>query len=197
MNSLAELLRSAAPARATGRAPTSTRAPLSAARYASIHISLRAITSIQQWAATDDRLDDGETYADRLRAMLVGIVDPREYGEISDDEQQVLRVAMNSAWDYLASLGAIGEDLDALLNDWDARTADCIRDLVTAVTPEDDRAAVAAVNAFVFGPAARAHSKAVVRIAGPVRLSARQRLAIRKAQEKSHSAAMFRRPPIV
>lgn len=184
MNSLAELLRGAAPSRATGRAPTSTRAPLSAARYASIHISLRAITSIHQWAETDG-LDDGETYADRLRAMLVGIANPRQDGEISDDEQEVLQAALSSAWDYLASLGAIGEDLDALLNDWDARTADCIRDLVTAVTPEDDRAAVAAVNAFVFGPAARAHSKAVVRIAGPVRLSARQRLAVRQAHEKS------------
>jgi hypothetical protein len=196
MNSLAELLRSAAPSRATGRAPTSTRAPLSAARYASIHISLRAITSIHQWAETDD-LDDGETYADRLRAMLQGIADPRQDGEISDNEQEVLQVALTSAWDYLASLGAVREDLDALLNDWDARTADCIRDLVTAVTPDDDRAAIAAVNSFVFGPATRAHSKAVVRIAGPVRLSARQRLAVRHAQEKSHSAAMFRRPPIV
>jgi hypothetical protein len=187
MNSLAELLRGAAPSRAAGPAPTSTRAPLSAARYASIHISLRAITSIHQWAETDDGLDDGETYADRLRAMLVGIVDPRQDGEISDNEQEVLRVAMNSAWDYLANLGAVDEDLSALLNDWDARTADCIRDLVTAVTPEDDRAAVAAVNAFVFGPAARARTKAAVRIAGPVRLSARQRLAIRQAQERSHS----------
>lgn len=176
MNSLAELLRGAAPSRAAGPAPTSTRAPLSAARFASTHISLRAITSIHQWAETDDRLDDGETYADRLRAMLQGIADPRQDSEISDDEQ---------------------EDLDALLNDWDARTADCIRDLVTAVTPDDDRAAVAAVNAFVFGPAARARTKAAVRITGPVRLSARQRLAVRHAQEKSHSAAMFRRPPIV
>lgn len=184
MNSLAELLRSAAPSRATGRAPTSTRAPLSAARYASINVALRAIASIHQWAETDD-LDDGETYADRLIAQMVGLADANKDGEITDDEQEVLRVAMNSAWDYLASLGAIGEDLDALLNDWDARTADCIRDLVTAVTPEDDRAAIAAVNSFVFGPATRAHSKAVVRIAGPVRLSARQRLAVRQAHEKS------------
>jgi hypothetical protein len=187
MNGLTELLRIAAPPLAPGPAPTSTRAPLSAARYASIHISLRAITSIHQWAETDDRLDDGETYADRLRAMLVGIADPRQDGEISDDEQEVLQIALSSAWDYLASLGAVREDLDALLNDWDARTADCIRDLVTAVTPDDDRAAIAAVNSFVFGPATRAHSKAVVRIAGPVRLSARQRLAIRQAQERSHS----------
>jgi len=197
MNGLTELLRIAAPPLAPGRAPTSTRTPLSAARYASIHISLRAIASIHQWAETDDSLDDGETYADRLRAMLVGIVDPRQDGEISDNEQEVLQVALTSAWDYLASLGAVREDLDALLNDWDARTADCIRDLVTAVTPDDDRAAIAAVNSFVFGPATRAHSKAVVRITGPVRLSATQRLSIRKAQEKSHSAAMFRRPPIV
>ncbi len=123
--------------------------------------------------------------AELLRAMLVGIADPRQDSEISDDEQEVLQAALNSAWDYLASLGAVREDLDALLNDWDARTADCIRDLVTAVTPDDDRAAIAAVNSFVFGPATRAHSKAVVRITGPVRLSARQRLAVRHAQEKS------------
>ncbi len=161
MNGLTELLRIAAPPLAPGRAPTSTRTPLSAARYASINVA--------------------------LRAMLVGIVDPRQDGEISDNEQEVLQVALTSAWDYLASLGAVREDLDALLNDWDARTADCIRDLVTAVTPDDDRASIAAVNSFVFGPATRAHSKAVVRVTGPVRLSARQRLAIHQAQERSHS----------
>ncbi|MBP8265215.1 MAG: hypothetical protein KAX47_01590 [Zoogloea sp.] len=191
MNPLATLARAAAAPR---RAPTSTRAPLSAARFASTHIAVRAIASVQQWAESDDRLDAGETYAERLRALMLGIADPLQDGEISDDEHDVMRIAMTSAWDYLSSLGASDKDLDALLNDWDARTADIVRDLVTAVTPNDAQAAVAAVN-FLFGPVVRTRTAAAVRIAGPLRLSAPQRLAIRKAYEKSHPAAMFRRPP--
>lgn len=193
MNSLAELLRRTAQPPRAGSAPTTTtRAPLDAARFASIHVTLRAIASIHQWAEIDN-LDDDETQAERLRAMMLGIADTQQDGEITDEEQEVLQAALSCAWDYLASLGAVDEDLDSLLNDWDAHTADCIRDLVTAVTPKDDQAAVAAINAFVFGPAAQARSKAALRInrhiAVPVHLSARQRLAIRKAQAQSRSAA--------
>lgn len=182
----------------------------SANEYAETDLAVRAIASIHQWAETDD-LDDGETYADRLVAQMVGLADANKDGEITDDEQEVLQSGLNSAWDYLSSLGASDEDLSALLNDWDMDAAERIRDLVASVLPEGEDAASEAIDSFVFGPEDQepaldaVYRKAIVirkgkktrinkRIAGTVRLSAKQKLSIRKASMKSHSAAaMVRR----
>ena len=173
-------------------------------------ISLSAIAAVQQWAETDD-LDDGESYADRLMALVVGIADANKDGDITEDEQGVLEVALNAAWDYLVKCGATEEDAGALLNDWDDEAADRVRDLVASVLPEGDDEASAEIDNFVFSdsdqePALDAVYKMKMavrngkkmrirkRISGTVRLSAKQKLAIRKARMKSHSAgAMMRR----
>lgn len=186
-----------------------------AANFTASFLASAAAAAIQQWAETDD-LDDGETYADRLVALMVGIVDANKDGELSEDEQSLLGDALNSGWDYLSSLGASDEDISALLNDWDVDAAERIRDLVAGVLPEGDDAASAAIDAFVFGPDDQeavmdsvtldaAYKKVVAvrrgkkvrinkRVAGTVRLSAKQKVAIRKAGMKAHSAvAMARR----
>ncbi len=172
-------------------------------------ISMAAVAAIQQWAETDD-LDDGESHADRLMALLVGIADANKDGEITEDEQGVLDVAVNAAWDYLVSCGVSEEDAGALLNDWDSETADRVRDLVASVLPEGEDEASAEIDNFVFSesdqePALDAVYKMKVavrggkkvrirkRISGTVRLSAKQKLAIRKARMKSHSAAAMMR----
>lgn len=173
-------------------------------------IKLSAIAVIQQWAETDD-LDDGESYADRLMAMFVGIADANHDGDVTEDEQGVLEVALNAAWDYLVKAGVTEEDAGALLNDWDDDAADRVRDLVASVLPDGDDAASAEIDNFVFSddenaPALDAVYRKTVavrngkkvrinkRISGTVRLSARQKVAIRKARMKSHSAgAMMRR----
>ena len=173
-------------------------------------ISLSAIAAVQQWAETDD-LDDGESYADRLMALVVGIADANKDGDITEDEQGVLEMALNAAWDYLVKCGATEEDAGALLNDWDDEAADRVRDLVASVLPEGDDEASAEIDNFVFSdsdqePALDAVYKMKMavrkgkkmrirkRISGTVRLSAKQKLAIRKARMKSHSAgAMMRR----
>lgn len=178
--------------------------------YTIADISVSAVAAIQQWAETDD-LDDGESHADRLMSLMVGIADANKDGEITDDEQGVLEVALNTAWDYLVKCGVSEEDAGALLNDWDAEAADRVRDLVASVLPEGDDEASADIDAFVFsdddqGAALDAvyRKKMVIRggkkmrinkrIAGRVRLSAKQKVAIRKARMKSHSAgAMMRR----
>lgn len=181
----------------------------SAEDYTTSYLATSAIGAIQQWAETDD-LDEGETSADRLVAMMVGVVDANKDGEISDDEQGLLDVALNAAWDYLSGMGASDEDISLLLNDWDADAADRIRDLVASVLPEGDDAASEAIDAFVFGAedqepvmdavyrktiAVRKGKKVRIskRIAGTVRLSAKQKVAIRKAGMKSHSAAAMTR----
>ncbi|THF67530.1 hypothetical protein E6C76_04010 [Pseudothauera nasutitermitis] len=173
-------------------------------------IKLSAIAVVQQWAETDD-LDDGESYAGRLMAMFVGIADANHDGDVTEDEQGVLEVALNSAWDYLVKAGVTEEDAGALLNDWDDDAADRVRDLVASVLPDGDDAAGAEIDNFVFSdddnaPALDAvYRKTLVvrsgkkvrinkRISGQVRLSAKQKVAIRKARMKSHSAsAMMRR----
>jgi hypothetical protein len=173
-------------------------------------ISLSAVATIQQWAETND-LDDGESHADRLMALFVGIADANKDGDITDDEQGVLEVAMNAGWDYLVKCGVSEEDADTLLNDWDTDAADRVRELVASALPEGEDEAGTDIDAFVFADEDQeamldaVYRKRLVirggkkmrinkRISGRVRLSAKQKVAIRKARMKSHSAgAMMRR----
>lgn len=171
-------------------------------------IKLSVAAVIQQWVETDD-LDDGETYADRLLALMIGIADENQDGEITDDEQGVLDIALNAAWDYLAGKGVSDEDLDVLLNDWDGDVADRVRDLVASVLPEGEDASDSDIDDFAFSSsdqepaldgtydaaykmkmAIRGGKKMRIRkrVSGTVRLSAAQKVGLRKARMKSHSA---------
>lgn len=211
--SMTELLRGAMKRRDTAKTLDSAgESPelAGADNYTIADITMSAVSAVQQWAETDD-LDDGESYADRLMALVVGIADANKDGDITEDEQGVLEVALNAAWDYLVKCGATEEDAGALLNDWDDEAADRVRDLVASVLPEGDDEASAEIDSFVFSesdqePALDAVYKMKMavrngkkmrirkRISGTVRLSAKQKLAIRKARMKSHSAgAMMRR----
>lgn len=211
--SMTELLRGAMKRRDATKTLDSTGeepALAGADNYTIADITMSAVSAVQQWAETDD-LDDGESYADRLMALVVGIADANKDGDITEDEQGVLDVALNAAWDYLVKCGATEEDAGALLNDWDDEAADRVRDLVASVLPEGDDEANAEIDSFVFSEsdqepafdavykmkmAVRGGKKMRIRkrISGTVRLSAKQKLAIRKARMKSHSAgAMMRR----
>ena len=211
--SMTELLRGAMKRRETAKVLDSANDEPTIAGaddYTIADISMSAVAAVQQWAETDD-LDDGESYADRLMALFVGIADANKDGDITDDEQGVLQVALNAAWDYLVKLGVTDEDASSLLNDWDDDIADRVRDLVASALPDGDDEASADIDNFVFSdddqePALDAVYRKVLavrggkkmrirkRISGTVRLSAKQKLAIRKARMKSHSAgAMMRR----
>ena len=67
-------------------------------------IAQQAVSAIHQWVETND-LDSGETMADRLMSLFVGIADANKDGEISDDEQEIIDAALSAAWDYLESMG--------------------------------------------------------------------------------------------
>ncbi|SRR5258706_11390351 len=206
MNSMTERLREAMKRRTAAAMDAADVAPALAGAddYTVADIAMAAASAVQQWAETDD-LDEGESYADRLMALMVGIADANKDGDISEDEQQVLDVALNAAWDYLAKLGVSDEDAGALLNDWDEDAATRVRDLVASALPEGDDAASTDIDGFVFGAADQEPALDAVykmkfavrhgrkmrikkRISGTVRLSAKQKLAIRKARMKSHSA---------
>lgn len=174
-------------------------------------IKISAAAAIQQWVETDD-LADGETMGDRLLALMIGSADQNQDGELSDDEQDILNIVLNSAWDYLVSKGVSEEDADTLLNDWDGDVADRVRDLVASVLPEGEDESMDDIDSFAFGANDQEPSldsvykrKIVIshgrkihklkRVSGPPpRRSAAQKLAIRKARMKSHSAtAQMRR----
>jgi len=179
--------------------------------YTARDIRLSAIAAVQEWAETDD-LDEGETSADRLLALMVGIADANKDGDIDEDEQGVLEIALNAAWDYLLKLGVDDDDLDALFNEWDEDVAGRVRELAASELPDGEDAAGEDMDSFVFAneddqePVFDAvYKKKLVirkgkkvrirkRVSGRVRLSAKQKMAIRKARRKSHSAgAMMRR----
>lgn len=166
-------------------------------------IAQQAVAVIHQWVETSD-LDSGETMADRLLSLFVGIADANQDGELDDDEQVVIEAALNAAWDYLDSLGVDEKDISALLNDWDDSVANNVVDLVSSSLPEGDDLADKAMDNFAFGDddqdavfdatyakriVVRAGKKMRInkRISGTVRLSAKQKLAIRKMQHKAHS----------
>lgn len=185
------------------------RLGMSPYQYVAQDIAIKTAASIQQWAATDD-LEDGESYGDRLFAHLIGVVDANKDGDITDDEHELLTLAINSAWDYLVSLGVSEDDANLLLNEWDSDTADRVMSLLESVlgTPDGDSDSDDGIDNFVFGDQTPLMDSAyrsvmvvhggkkmkVNRRVGAVRLSPRQKLAIRKASMKSHSpAAMMRR----
>jgi len=177
--------------------------------YTRADVGLSAAAAIQQWATDSEELDEGETVADRLLALMIGIADANKDGEISDDEHNILGLALNHGWDYLEQMGASEEDIDALLNDWNESAALRLRELVLAQLPDGEEAAAADIDRFVFGESATAslfdatfdavYQKRLVirkgkkvrinqRVSGNVRLSAKQKIAIAKARLKSHSA---------
>jgi hypothetical protein len=176
--------------------------------YTMTDIKLKAAAAIQQWVETGD-LEEGESLADRLFALMVGIADANQDGEIDDAEQAVLDEALNCAWDYLEKFGVAEEDAGMLLNDWDNDAAERIVDLLAASLPEGEAADVD-IDEFAFSDsdqeavfdatykkvvAVRGGKKVRIskRVAGTVRLTAKQKVAIRKAQAKSHSAAAMAR----
>lgn len=172
-----------------------------AGTYEQMSLRMDAASIILAWAEDDD-LDDGETLADRLLAMLVGVADEQQDGELEDDEQAILDVVREAAWDYLEMLGVADEDIRLLLDDWDEAAAERIRDAIAAALPDGDDED--GIGSFAFGDDdqgslfdAAYKLRSVVRdgkkqrvkrrVAGNIRLSSKQKMAIRKARRKAHS----------
>lgn len=187
---------------------------LDATGYALDNIAVTAAAGVQTWVDTED-MGSGEGSADLLVALMVGIADENKDGELSEDEQAVVQVAMNAAYDYMASKGVADADLDTLFNSDDPADAnaagDRVREFLADALPDGDEQEMADMDAFAFGAdgqapvfdgvaaldavykkrfAIRAGKKVVVRkrVAGTIRLSAKQKVAIRKMHMKSHGS---------
>lgn len=173
-------------------------------------IRTEAINALMQWCETEPSdLDNGENMADRLFALAVGIADDNKDGEISDDEAAVIEIALTAMFDYLESKGVTTEDASALLNDGDNDAAERVCELLRAALPDGEDASMDEVDAFAFDAEAQeplmdsvldaVYKKRIAirngkkvrinkRVSGTVRLSAGQKMAIRKAGMKSRSA---------
>lgn len=174
-------------------------------------IRMAAIGALHAWCETEaGDLEAGETMADRLFALTVGIADENKDGDITEDEAAVIDMALNAMFDYLASKGVSEEDASALLNDGDSGAADRVCELLRGALPEGDDASMEDVESFAFDAEAQeplmdsvldaVYKKRMVirggkkvrinkRVSGTVRLSAAQKVAIRKAGMKSRSAS--------
>lgn len=186
-----------------------------ASSYALQTIAMQAAAMVQTWCETGEDLAEGEGLGDRLMMMLVGIADENKDGELTDEESAVLTVAMNEAWSYMAAKGVAESDLDALFNAEDPEVyngaAARVCEFMADALPDGDEAAGDEIDDFAFGADAQAgvfdavykkrftvrNGKKMikrVRVSGTVRLSAKQKVAIRKARMKAHGAkAMAKR----
>lgn len=180
------------------------------AAYELTAIGIDVAASISSWIETQpDELDEGETFADRFDGLMIGICDQDKDGEISDDEMDVIELAYNAAAEYFAQKGVADEDIDALINNGDADAAERIIEFLINVAPDGEGAELDEINNFGFDAESdeaaydatykrrmviRNGKKTIIRkrVSGKVRLSSKQKAAIRKAQKKAHSGAARR-----
>ena len=174
-----------------------------AQNYALTNIAINVAAALQEWATTDESdLDDGETLATRLLGLLIGLSNPDvDDEELTGDDQDTMDLALEAAWDYLTDKGVSDDDASALLNDWDNDAAIRIRDLSAAtlaeVDPVDDIDDFAFDNAGTFDAVYRMKSvirdgkktRVNKRVTGKVKLTAKQKLALRKASKMAHTAS--------
>jgi len=203
MHALTDFIRGLAKPTAAPTLDDATVIDEDAQNYALTNIAINVAAAIQEWAATDDSdLDDGETLATRLLGLLIGLSNPDvDDEELTGDEQDTMDLALEAAWDYLTNKGVSDDDASALLNDWDNDAAIRIRDLASATLSDVDP--VEDIDGFAFDSAgtfdAVYRMKSVIRdgkktrvnkrVSGKVKLTAKQKLALRKASKKAHTAA--------
>lgn len=170
----------------------------SARKFEMMSARMDAGAIVEVWAKEDD-LEYGETFADRLIAMIIGAADINIDGELTGDEIEVANEVGAAVYDYFLALGVEESDASAVLNG-DDDAAMRVRDFISEFDEDDFN-----VDEFVFGEDAQdslydaAYKKALAvrdgkkvminkRVSGAVKLSSKQRAALRKAQMKSHGA---------
>lgn len=181
------------------------------ADFAASGLRMDVAAVVQGWATvTADDLAQDETLSDRLYMMLIGLVDEDVDGEMSDDEQAVLLLAMETAYDYMVDHGVTEADALALVNgDGDAALAERVQELLKGSLPAEEEDAIKDIDEFAFGGEASAdlfdcvcdavYRKTMAvrggkkvrikkRVSGHVRLSAGQKAALKKARRRAHNA---------
>jgi hypothetical protein len=180
-----------------------------------LDITDTTVQAIHAWLETDDLYAD-ENLAQRLFALFVGIFDLNQNGVLDADEEAVLDIILNTAWDYFTGKGISDADCNALLNNWDGDAASRVFDVLVAEMPDGEEAADTDIESFVWGDDqepmldsalggrlkalggafkkvfAIRHGKKVrinKRITGTAHLTSKQKAAVRRLHSKRMSAA--------
>lgn len=165
-----------------------------------------AMSVIQEWAeTTDGDLDDNEGLGDRLLALIAGTASEGEQ-DLTEEEAEYAAAVAELVGDYLESKGITADDVQALVGDFafDNDTADRVHEALLDKLPQGEEAVLDDAGRFIDGDddslldatyrktlAIRGGKKVRIskRIAGNVRLSAKQKIAVRKMQRKAFSGA--------
>lgn len=184
-----------------------SKAQYAAESFAQNSMRMLAASVLRQWAAmAADDLEAGETWADRLMSLFIGAADEDKNGDLSENEQETVLELMESAWDYLLYLDVDEALIGELLNDWSDSAADMIRQNLADELQDDEDDDLQNLDQFVFADEEQSqiydavYKKEMVvrngkktrinkRLSGAVRLTAKQKAAIKKARQKSHSAS--------
>jgi hypothetical protein len=181
-----------------------------AGAHAAADIRQSAAALVKEWAATGPAdYDEGEGSADRLLALAIGVADENKDGDLSEDEANVVEIALNAMADFLVGKGVSEDDAVALLQDTNNEAGDRVLELLAGEGGEDD----SDVDSFAFDAESSesvmdgvlsvfdaVYKKKLVirkgkkirinkRVSGHVRLSGAQKVAIRKAGLKSRSSS--------
>ncbi|WP_426237453.1 hypothetical protein [Pseudomonas sp. TWP3-2] len=166
---------------------------------------LDATRVVYEWAQTDE-LEEGEGYGDRLLALVVGTAAHSDT-DLTEDEVEYAGMVAEVVGDYLEEKGIPEDDIDALLGDatFDNDVAERVHEALLDKLPNGEDAMMDDAGRFVDGDDddkmldATYRKKIVVRggkkirinkrIAGTVRLNAKQKAAVRKMQRKAFSGA--------
>jgi len=167
-------------------------------------VKLKAMSAFETWEETEEEdLSGGEGYADRLQALLLGIWSPDKDDDVDDDEQYMVDVACDFVEGWMEDRGVSEEDAKAILDDWDNEAAERVIDYLQA----KDKGTFDDIygGAYSSMPTLDAtYKKKVVfkngqkvikrkRVSGHFKMTPAQKMAIKKAQRKSHNATANRK----
>ncbi|RKV86072.1 MAG: hypothetical protein D8H97_01865 [Neisseria sp.] len=177
------------------------------AAYQMTDIALKVGGAMQAWIETEPSdLDEGESLSDRFDSLMVGIIDEDHDGEISDDEAALLEIAMSKAAEWMISKGLSEDDVSAFFSESaDDSEVERMVEFLRGVAPDGEDAEIDELNDFAFDGdssagaydatykrkiAIRAGKKVIIRkrISGRVKLTAKQKMAVKKMLRKSHSS---------
>ncbi len=164
-----------------------------------------AVRVVQEWAETVDAdLDDNEGLGGRLLSLIIGTAAEGD-NDLTDEEAEYAGHVAELVGDYLEGKGIAAADVDALIGDFafDDEVAERVHEALLDKLPQGADAVLDDASSFVDGDddmldaayrksvAVRGGKKVRInkRVAGNVRLSAKQKIAVRKMQRKAFSGA--------
>lgn len=172
-----------------------------------VGLAVQSVFAVQTWAEKTVDLGENENQADRLFALIIGIIDEDKNGEVSEDEQYFFDLVIEYVAQYLISLDVDINDVKSLLENWSSETAEKVCNFISGKISSDESQAIDSVISFVVGGGVTFDSatrKEVVfrngkktvknkRIGGKFVMSAKHKVALAKNRMKSKSTTALKK----